>query len=105
MEYLRLIQELKKPMLVDGAYLVDHFRRDAALAITDLLARVEAAEARAEKAERERNAAVNDIEHVLKSLPYGDFCGLCAKAWDDCDEGTTGVCNPVWAGLREEQHD
>ena len=35
--------------------------RDASVAITDLLARAEAAEARAEKAERERDAAVSDL--------------------------------------------
>lgn len=44
MDYKELIEELRKPMLVDGSYLVDHSRRDSATAITDLLARVEAAE-------------------------------------------------------------
>lgn len=58
MDYKELIETLKKPILTEGGYLVDHSRRDAAIAITDLLARAEAAEARAEKAERERDAAV-----------------------------------------------
>ena len=44
MDYKELIEELRKPMLVDGSYLVDHFKRDAATTITDLLARAEAAE-------------------------------------------------------------
>lgn len=71
---------------------------EAAIAITNLLARIE-------KVEKERDAAVNDIKHILKSLPYGDFCGLCAKAWDDCDEGETGICDPVWVGMRENNND
>ncbi len=82
MDYKEIIQELKKPMIVDGSYLIDHFRRDAATAITDLLARAEAAEARAEKAERERDAAVSDLTFAVNQYRLFttdiDLCGLCA---------------------------
>lgn len=64
MDYKELIETLKKPILTEGGYLVDHSRRDAATAITDLVARAEAAEARAEKAERERDAAIKELDGV-----------------------------------------
>lgn len=44
---------------------------DAATAITDLLARAEAAEDRAEKAERERDAAIKELDGV--SSVVGDL--------------------------------
>lgn len=40
----------------------------AATAITDLLARAEAADARAEKAERERDAAVKELNEVAEAV-------------------------------------
>lgn len=43
---------------LDMSKCIPRMTADAATAITDLLARAEAAEARAEKAERERDAAV-----------------------------------------------
>lgn len=46
-----------------------YFIEQAITAITDLLARAEAAEARAEKAEKERDAAIDDMQGI---------CHLCA---------------------------
>lgn len=71
-------------------------------AITDLLARVEAAEARAEKAERERDAAVSDLETIMA---YGeedlDTCGFC-KNGQCYARGGTKPCFPKWRGQKEE---
>lgn len=72
---------------------------EAATVITDLLARIEAAEARAEKAEREKDAAVNDLRI------FGHCCSCCkwfnapnCKAKEPC--GTND--NWEWRGLKEE---
>ena len=46
---------------------------DAATAITDLLARTEAAETRAEKAEMERDAAISDLTYIARTYPV-DLC-------------------------------
>lgn len=76
-----------------------YFIEQAITAITDLLARVEAAEARAEKAEREKDAAVNDLRI------FGHCCSCCkwfnapnCKAKEPC--GTND--NWEWRGLKED---
>ena len=78
--------------------------RDASVAITDLLARAEAAEARAEKAERERDVAV-------KTIFEWTGCPEC-KCWDsesnwcekhDREAGPSDGCStPEWRGQKEE---
>lgn len=72
---------------------------EAAEVITDLIARVEAAESRAEKAEREKDAAVNDLRI------FGHCCSCCkwfnapnCKAKEPC--GTND--NWEWRGLKED---
>ncbi len=74
----------------------------AATAITDLLARAEAAEGRAEKAERERDAAVSDLETVMA---YGggnlDTCQFC-KNGQCYVRGGTKLCLPKWRGKKED---
>ena len=54
-----------------GGMKLEEFLLLTATAITDLLARAAAEEARAEKAERERDAAIQDISGI---------CYLCANA-------------------------
>lgn len=81
-----------------------YFIEQAITAITDLLARIEAAEARVEKTERERNAAV-------KTIFKWTGCPEC-KHWDSKDEwckkhdryaNSFGRCStPEWCGLKEE---
>lgn len=66
----------------------------AATAITDLLARAEAAEVRAEKAERERDAAVKDL-HIAKD------CDTC-KTTTCVPRGGNGECRFEWRGQKEE---
>lgn len=70
--------------------------------ITDLLARAEASEARAEKAERERDAAVSDLETVMA---YGggnlDTCQFC-KNGQCYVRGGTKLCLPKWRGKKED---
>lgn len=67
----------------------------AANAITALLARAEAAEARAEKAERERDAAVSDIESMMSYGGKLNACHFCKNA--QCHErGGTKPCLPKW---------
>ena len=88
----------------------------AATAITDLLARAEAAEARvkklaeaiereqrrAEKAEKERDAAVSALETVMA---YGggnlDTCQFC-KNGQCYVRGGTKLCLPKWRGKKED---
>ena len=69
--------------------------KEAATAITDLLAR-------AEKAERERDAAVSDLETVMA---YGggnlDTCQFC-KNGQCYARGGTKLCFPEWRGQKEE---
>ena len=65
----------------------------AALAITDLLARAEAAE-------RERDTAVSDLETIMayESLDTCQFCknGQCHI------RGGTKPCLPKWRGIKEK---
>lgn len=78
--------------------------KQAATAITDLLARAKAAEARAEKAERERDAAV---ETIFKWTG----CAEC-KNWQSdtnwCEKHyryatiRDGCSTPEWRGIKEE---
>ena len=62
--------------------------------------KLEAAEARVEKAERERDAAVSDLEYIMA---YGnsDACQLCKNG--QCHiRGGTKPCLPKWRGQKEE---
>lgn len=74
----------------------------AATAITDLLARAEAAEARAEKAEIEKHEAISDLETIMA---YGeadlDTCEFC-KNGQCYERGGTKPCLPKWRGQKEE---
>lgn len=74
----------------------------AATAITDLLARAEAAEARAEKAERERDAAVEDLRQMCVG---GNTCAFC-KHGRNCGKQGPGrkTVEPCWEwrGHKEE---
>lgn len=58
---------------------------------------------RAEKAERERDAAVSDLETVMA---YGggnlETCQFC-KNGQCYARGGTRLCNPVWRGAQEEE--
>lgn len=105
MDYDKLIWKLKNDVLWRGTC------EEAAAAITDLLARAEAAETRAEKAERERDAAVARLRedhwcddckfHLVSSACRNDgnceecetpcYCGECVKGslWE-------------WRGQKEE---
>ena len=86
--------------------------REGAYAITDLLARAEAAEARAEKAERERDAAISDMEALM--WHSGDGCQVCAHAREvhrkpyirlECslrEKGKVLDCIPKWRGIKEK---
>ena len=73
----------------------------AADAITDLLARAETSEARAEKAERERDAAVNDLGRI-KSCKVCNHCDslktLIPEVCKKCHHGDKWE----WRGQKEE---
>ena len=64
--------------------------------ITDLLARAEAAEARAEKAERERDAAVADLRLASDCRTCGNVSPWCIDNPDKCKGWK-------WRGTKEEQ--
>ena len=85
MDYKELIEHLKECSTYG-------FKQEecaeAATAITDLLARAEAAEARAEKAERERDAAIKQIREFAVSVDRP--CACCKH--DTGDYVALGVC-------------
>lgn len=71
-------------------------------AITDLLARAKAAEARAEKAERERDEAVSDLETIMVFGDSGlDTCDFCKNNQCYARSGNN-PCLPRWRGIKEE---
>lgn len=118
MDYKELIKRLKNAAGgPEGVAMCN----DAATVITYLLARAEAAEARAEKAERERDAAVNDISDIFTSIDnirervgiynadadneIADLCaGYCLNAGPMCyKRGESCKCeNFKWRGKLEE---
>lgn len=103
MDYKKLVDELEDyfdiytdlhPAIFD----------EAATAITDLLARAEAAEARAEKAERERDAAVKDLkDEVMGKIWACDYCkkndpeNFCCKR-----DNLFGCAEWEWNGGKKE---
>lgn len=91
-ELINILRDENNPNVLD-------YIDDAAIAINDLLARAESAESRAEKAEKERDAAVDDLRI------FGHCCSCCkwfnapnCKAKEPC--GTND--NWEWRGLKEE---
>lgn len=86
----------------DSACNIVSICEDAATAITDLLARAEAAEARAEKAERERDDAVSDLETIMVFGDSGlDTCDFCKNNQCYARSGNN-PCLPKWRGIKEE---
>ena len=82
--------------------------RQASKSITDLLARAEAAEARAEKAERERDAAISDLTYIARTYPV-DLCDdlVCqyCKHYQNVNTGCPGWTENdcfEWHGIKEE---
>lgn len=80
----------------------------AATAITDLLERSEEAEARAEKAERERDAAISDLTYIARTYPV-DLCDdlVCqyCKHYQNVNTGCPGWTENdcfEWRGNKEE---
>lgn len=142
MDYKELIDLFRRyaegdfPVVADWAAIIDKKHlRTVATAITDLLARTEAAEqkvneleralsdaskivdtmqestipfyrrraeeaeARAEKAEKERDAAVSDLETIMAY--NSDTCQFC-KNGQCYVRGGTKPCLPNWRGQKEE---
>lgn len=132
MDYKELIENLERRGMKNGSSLGEHsgLYEQAAYAITDLLARAEeaearrdearkdcavaernhmieverrkSAEAREKKAERERDAAVSNLETVMA---YGggnlDTCQFC-KNGQCYARGGTKLCFPEWRGQKEK---
>ena len=91
MDYDKLIERFRYDAADWGGD--PHIKRDlldAATAITDLLARAEAAEARAEKAEKERKAALKWIREFLESID------MPCKG---CKHDTTWTASANWPRL------
>lgn len=102
MDIEKLIERMNNHLQYLAAYSdpeLAHTLEDAATAITGLLARAEAAEARAEKAERERDAAVSDLETIMAY--NSDTCQFC-KNGQCYVRGGTKSCLPKWRGQKEE---
>lgn len=90
-----------------------YFIEQAITAITDLLARVEAAEARAEKAERERDAAIKELNRVSAAVdelsdmidsevhPIVDY-SLYLSLRENFDAISIWEYESEWHGLKEE---
>lgn len=72
------------------------------LSVAEICKRLKNAESRAEKAEKERDAAVSDLETVMA---YGggnlDTCQFC-KNGQCYARGGTKLCFPEWRGQKEE---
>ena len=67
--------------------------------VEEALRAAEVAEARAEKAERERDAAVSDLETIMAYNP--DTCSFCKNV--QCYvRGGAKPCLPKWRGQKEE---
>ena len=83
MDYKELIENLERRGMKNGSSLGEHsgLYEQAAYAITDLLARSEEAEARAEKAESERDKLfqiLNDVCRDVRAKSADKYvCGLC----------------------------
>lgn len=60
--------------------------------------KLEKAEARAEKAEREKDAAVKTIETIMGAQKY---CTLCKNMACKNSNTTEAACKPMWNGLEE----
>lgn len=97
----------------DGACNIVSMCLDASKAITDLLARAEAAEKRAENAERERDAAIFDLEraeeaaeetYILinsKIQPVFDY-SVYTAIHDSVSDIVDWEKDEVWRGKKEE---
>ena len=81
-ELIDILQDESNPNVLDC---ID----DAATAINALLARAESAEARAEKAERERDAAIKMLRKI-------EWCNGCKnfRGLQGCRIGALVTCNP-----------
>lgn len=81
-ELIDILQDESNPNVLD-------YIDDAVTAINDLLARAESAEARAEKAERERNAAIKMLRKI-------EWCNGCKnfRGLQGCRIGALVTCNP-----------
>lgn len=106
MDYKELVERLKRR---ESDMLINHPMtaqacRDAATAITDLLARAEAAEDRAEKAKRERDAAVKDLkEDVMGKIWACDYCKKNDPEDFQCKHDDLFGCSEwEWRGQKEE---
>lgn len=104
-EYQHLVERLRNRSLYkDKATLeIMDLCMEAATVITDLLARTEAAEARAEKAERKRDAAIKDMKqntkcYICKHYPEDNVIAHC-KLFRECG---LAYANWEWRGLKEE---
>lgn len=85
MDYKKLIDILRdesNPNILD-------YIDDAVTAINDLLARAKSVEARAEKAERERNVAIKMLRKI-------EWCNGCKnfRGLQGCRIGALVTCNP-----------
>lgn len=79
--------------------------KQAKQSLSEALCALAESNARAEKAERERDAAVSDLETIMA---YGggnlDTCQFC-KNGQCYARGGTRLCDPVWVGPREAGHE
>ena len=80
-ELIDILQNESNPNVLD-------YIDDAITAITDLLARAESEEARAEKAERERDAAVSEIPKICYYCKHRNGREPCDE-WNGSEEAET----------------
>lgn len=81
-ELIDILQDETNPNVLD-------YIDDAVTAINDLIARTKAAEAREEKAERERDAAIKMLRKI-------EWCNGCKnfRGLQGCRIGALVTCNP-----------
>ena len=118
MDYDKLIANLKKPLFAEGSYIVDHSRREAAKAITELLVENQALrnaangfKKREEEAKEIASELCDDFTDfvtggVHNAAPYcANFRPECVNNRGWCN-GDNKVCRgflPKAAGIKKEE--
>lgn len=93
MDYNKLIANLKKPLFAEGSYIVDHYRREAATAITELLVENQALRNAANGFKERAEAAVKELEKVSTAVDdLSDFIDEEVHPWVPYD---------IYTALRE----
>ena len=88
------------PIVGVGELRVDCMVDDLCRSITELLSRADATEARAEKAEREKDVATNRMKDIISGNIYP--CEVCKHRWEGALFKPQRKCDYFEYGKKEE---